>query len=446
MPLSEAQILELAPDAAAAKSGKDLANAIAKWKNMGCDETAIWGQCQGSGKDAYLTQVDINNTAFKCSCPSRKFPCKHGIGLYLLYARQIALFSEREQPAWVQEWISKRIAKSEQIAPNNATISAEKAEKQAKDKEKRAAQRNEKVQNGINELNLLLKDLVRGGLLSFQSKAPSFWSEKAAHLVDAQASGIANLLHEFKQINYAAPNWQLLCMQQLSKLYLLANAYQNLDALPQALQHDIKNLIGWSAKKEEIMNHPNATTISDTWLVCGKQIEENTEQKISTQYIWLYGQQSQQYALLLDFATPFSPFSYFLVPNTAQEATLTFYPSAAPFRALLHDNAQTNPFAYPSHLYPNFETMGNAYAQRLSLQPFADKIPFWVKQINISKHQNYWYGYDQNGLYIPLHAQFEKIYTLLALSGGMPCDMCLIYYQQQIIPLGIWANEQYEVI
>jgi len=72
--LSEDQILTLAPDESSKKSGKDLANP-AKWVSKGVNEQALWGECQGSGSKPYQTQIDIINIAFKCSCPSRKFPC-----------------------------------------------------------------------------------------------------------------------------------------------------------------------------------------------------------------------------------------------------------------------------------------------------------------------------------------------------------------------------------
>ncbi|MBK7841954.1 MAG: hypothetical protein IPJ49_30625 [Candidatus Obscuribacter sp.] len=66
-------ILRLAPDASSAKSGKELANPV-KWQGMGTDLAYIWGYCQGSGAKPYQTQVDLTAPAFKCSCPSRKFP------------------------------------------------------------------------------------------------------------------------------------------------------------------------------------------------------------------------------------------------------------------------------------------------------------------------------------------------------------------------------------
>ena len=91
---SEEQILALAPDESSKKSGKELSSP-AKWVSKGVNELALWGECQGSGSKPYQTQVDVINIAFKCSCPSRKFPCKHGIGLLLLYARKKSDFTNK---------------------------------------------------------------------------------------------------------------------------------------------------------------------------------------------------------------------------------------------------------------------------------------------------------------------------------------------------------------
>ena len=44
------------------------------------DETLLFGQCQGSGKEPYLCSCDFarpEQPTYRCNCPSRQFPCKH---------------------------------------------------------------------------------------------------------------------------------------------------------------------------------------------------------------------------------------------------------------------------------------------------------------------------------------------------------------------------------
>ena len=75
----------LAPDAASVTAARKLARP-APWSATGYDERAVWGLCKGSGARPYQTQVDLSGPAYKCSCPSRKFPCKHALALLLLRA------------------------------------------------------------------------------------------------------------------------------------------------------------------------------------------------------------------------------------------------------------------------------------------------------------------------------------------------------------------------
>src|SRR5215469_4565446 len=112
MPWTTEQVLALAPDASSAKSGKDLA-APRKWLTLGSNDTCAWGSIQGSGQNPYQTSIDLAGPAFKCSWPSRKFPCKHGLGLFLILAQQPTAMTEKNPPAWTTEWLAKRVEKEE---------------------------------------------------------------------------------------------------------------------------------------------------------------------------------------------------------------------------------------------------------------------------------------------------------------------------------------------
>jgi hypothetical protein len=106
--LTPDQIRSLAPDAAAARAGETL-SARRHWSGLGRDDRAVWGRCQGSGKDPYQVVVDLAGPAFRCSCPSRKFPCKHALGLMLLGAVDpAAIGPSAVAPAWAAGWLAGR--------------------------------------------------------------------------------------------------------------------------------------------------------------------------------------------------------------------------------------------------------------------------------------------------------------------------------------------------
>ena len=70
------QVLALAPDSSSAKAARSLA-APTPWTGAGCadsDPPSLWGLCRGSGKKPYQTCVDLAAPAYRCTCPSRKFP------------------------------------------------------------------------------------------------------------------------------------------------------------------------------------------------------------------------------------------------------------------------------------------------------------------------------------------------------------------------------------
>src|SRR5688500_17228008 len=107
------QILALAPDASSASSGRGLA-VSRNWASLGRNERAAWGGCKGSGSSPYQTRIELSEPAFKCTCPSRKFPCKHGLGLFLLLASQPSEFTQSEPPSWVSDWLDSRQRRAEQ--------------------------------------------------------------------------------------------------------------------------------------------------------------------------------------------------------------------------------------------------------------------------------------------------------------------------------------------
>lgn len=79
------QIKKFAPDAKSVTSAKSVADPR-KWSALGVDATGVlWGEYNGS--DSYVLFVSSTNLWDNgCSCPSRKRPCKHVIGLLLLAA------------------------------------------------------------------------------------------------------------------------------------------------------------------------------------------------------------------------------------------------------------------------------------------------------------------------------------------------------------------------
>ena len=100
--LTAEQVRTLAPDASAARAGEALGDRR-RWSAAGRSDEAAWGLCQGSGSTPYQVAVDLAGPAYKCSCPSRKIPCKHALGLLFLVAdggAPAATPPDWAQPGW----------------------------------------------------------------------------------------------------------------------------------------------------------------------------------------------------------------------------------------------------------------------------------------------------------------------------------------------------------
>src|SRR4051812_19754867 len=89
--LDEGFVDAAAPNGDAAKNGRGLVvkNKFLKF-HKSADETILFGQCQGSGKDPYLCSADFavpETPVYRCNCPSRQFPCKHSLGLMYAFVQ-----------------------------------------------------------------------------------------------------------------------------------------------------------------------------------------------------------------------------------------------------------------------------------------------------------------------------------------------------------------------
>jgi hypothetical protein len=436
------QILALAPDASSAKNGKALATPR-KWVLLGQNEQAVWGECQGSGKTPYQTQMDLTEIAFKCSCPSRKFPCKHGLGLFLLRSSEPAAFTSDPPPSWVTQWLDTRTQKRAKKSEPAAQVVDPAAQA------KRVQQRYNKVAAGMQDLELWLRDLVRQGLAAAPGQPYSFWDSVAARMVDAQAPGVARQFREMASIPHSGAGWQERLLEQLGLLYLLIEGFKRLDTLPPATQADIRTLIGWTQSQEELL----ATASSDTnqvvrvgdaapkellWLILGQRVVEGD--KLRVQRLWLWGQQSDRSALILHFAHTSQPLETSFVPGTTAEAELVFFESAYPLRAILKTRYGASSQLDKMPGYKAIADMMKAYAKALSHNPWIEQFPVPLPAVIPIHHNGSWFVRDSDGHQLPLMPRFYRAWQLLALSGGHPLGLFGEWDGEYLLPLSACSN------
>ncbi|WP_207514672.1 SWIM zinc finger family protein [Longitalea luteola] len=433
MQLTEEQVLALAPDESSKRSGKELSSP-AKWVSKGVNELALWGECQGSGSKPYQAQVDLVNIAFKCSCPSRKFPCKHGIGLLLLYARAKNDFTNNQMPAWVSEWISKRSERQEKQAAQKDKPVDEAAQA------KRRQAREQKVSDGIEELLQWLKDIIRNGIINIPEKGSAWFENMARRMVDAQAPGLAGMLRNMAEINFYRDGWQSVFIDQLLRLYIVATGYKNSEHLSPLLQQDLRTSIGFTQNQDELKEQ---TGITDTWLVLGKQVTE--EDNLTIERNWLYGVTTDQYALVLQFMVRGQGAQLTVTPGLFLQAELVFYPSVVPLRAIVKKQISTERIQQYKG-FANWQQVVEAETAYSAALPFRGERPFIIEQVRPVYYEQQWWLQDNNNAMMHIKNGFKSIWKLLSLSGGEPLNMAVVGKEKVYEPFGVWYQQEYKIL
>ena len=431
MPLSKEQILALAPDDASAKAGQQLAT-TAKWVSRQASPEALWGACQGSGKTPYITFIDLTDTAFKCTCPSRKFPCKHGLGLYMLYAQQPQLFDANgKMPPDLQQWLQKRQAKAE-------TKPTEKEQKPVDEtaRQKRQEARQQKVEQGIAALQVWLKDLVRGGIAQVPQQMPGLALGMAARMVDAQAPGLAMQLRRIADIAYFEEGWQLHFLRAVSGLYMATMLHGQKAWASTAQQADSHQYIGYPLAKEDVLQQPDT---ADKWLVLAKktQIEDN----LTTEVTWLYGLEQQKFAQHLQFLARNQVPEVMLTAGMVLQADLVYYPGSYPLRALFKSGTQQvrQTPAFPQHT--SMAEVKQSASNALAGNPFIESIPVVLSSVQLQQARTKWLLADAQQQSLPLLNPEKDIYRILAVTGGQAFDAFALYRHSALQVLTIFINQ-----
>ena len=433
MNLTEEQVLSLAPDDSSKKAGLGLAGP-SKWVIRAYNDLAIWGECQGSGKNPYQTQIDTTNIAFKCSCPSRKFPCKHGIGLMLLYTRQQSLFTNTDAPAWVSDWLDKRNERQEKQAEKKDKPVDEAAQA------KRLQARESKVEDGIAELNIWIKDIVRNGLVNIPERDSSYFLNMAKRMVDAQAPGLAGMIRYLSEINFYNDGWQTPFLDQLGKIYLITEAFKNQEKQDENLQQDIRTWIGFTQNQETLKEQ---TGTLDTWLILAKQTTE--DENITTERYWLYGTQTSSYALVLQFIVRGIGAQVSLMPGTFIQAELIYFPSTLPLRAIIKRQISTSAVA-DFKGFNSWQQIMDDEAKANSILPFRSERPYIIHNVKPVLYNGTWWLQDANKNMMAVRNEQQRIWKLLAISGGKEIDTAVIGSEDSFEPIGLWQNNEYSLL
>jgi hypothetical protein len=435
------QVLALAPDPASAKAGQGLASPR-KWVASATDGTLLWGECQGSGATPYQTRVELGTIAYKCSCPSRKFPCKHVLGLMLLHTG--GGVASGDAPEWAQAWLAERAAKVEKSAEAAAKPREPSGDPAANAAAaaKRAKAREDRVATGLAECELWLRDVVRLGLAHAQTQPSRYWYDRAARLVDAQCAGVARRVRSLGWIVASGVGWEGRLLAALGEIALLCAAYARLDELPPPLRADVRRHVGWNQTQDEIVARA-FDIVDDTWTVVGTRVEE--DERLTVRRTWLRGECARRDALIVQFAPAGAPIADPLVAGIDVDAKLIYLESASPLRAVVAErgeisDARTIPQA------AGLDDALSAYAQALAGDPWLERFPFVLRAVTPIRTGDAWFVRDAEGRALPIAANLREPYALHALAGGHPLTLAGEWDGRAFLPLGAWSDSRFTAL
>jgi hypothetical protein len=194
--LSESWIESVAPNADASKNGRAL---VLKGKlsplQMDAEQTILFGECEGSGKAPYRVSCDFvrdDQPTYRCSCPSRQFPCKHCVGLMFAYVLKRSSFTTAEVP--------KDIAEKREKLAGRAEKKQEEAEKPRTVNKGALAKKIAAQLEGLDLLEKLTFDLTRIGIGNMNAKSAREIEEKAKLLGNAYLPGAQAALHRYTKL------------------------------------------------------------------------------------------------------------------------------------------------------------------------------------------------------------------------------------------------------
>jgi hypothetical protein len=425
---SREKVVALAPDAAAAKAA--LGQAIpARWTGLGHDEVAVWGECRGSGARPYQCQASLAEGASSCSCPSRKFPCKHALGLLLLLAD--GSVPAGTLPDWVAEWMAARSARSlraARTADRAAAAEGKAGPSDPKGQQRRAASRERKVDDGVNELRLWLHDLARVGLAAAQAQPWSWWDQVARRMIDAQARGLAGYVRRLAELAAAGSHrsdWPDRMLDQIGALHLMCEAWVRRDALPAETAAALRARIGFTTTTAEVQ--ASGKRLTDRWAVLSQRVSDDGQ--LASLQQWLYGERTGAVVTYLAFAAAGQQLEPGLPAGLRSEATLALYPGTVPARALIAErHAATGPLG-PLPGAACWDEALATVADTLAVDPWADILPVAVRGVTVlpadgaDSTSPRWLLRDTAGRAVPVAAAIEIRWRLLALAAGGPIDV-----------------------
>ncbi|WP_233533030.1 SWIM zinc finger family protein [Antrihabitans sp. YC2-6] len=421
---SAGDIAALAPDAASLATARRLGPQFSATGHHG---STLWGLCAGSAAKPYEVVADLGGPAFTCSCPSRRNPCKHALGLLIAWSEDAVPAQDAVAPFAVA-WLESRTGQpSTQGSPkprssNPATVQ----------------QRADRVSAGLEDLETWLVDQIRTGLAQADRSFRTFESI-AARMTDAQAPGVASTLRRIPYTVATREDWPARLLADYAQLHLLVAAHRRIEELPEPLAASVRSHIGYPIKAEAVLERP---ADSDHWMILGSRVTE--ENQLFARKLWLRGRDSRKWAVLLDFSfgSPNFP-SEVPGPGFVIDLDIHFYPGAAPLRGKV-GKRHSRPEPFTTLAGSTIDDSLADYAHALGADPWLRSWPMLLSDVVPTATSGQWRVVGADGAALPLTHPFDEPppWKLLGISGGHPITVIGEWTGTGLQPVSVFTAGQ----
>jgi len=422
-------VRRLAPDLLTFERSQDLLKP-SRWKQSGRRGSLIWGQCRTGGLSWYHVALELDKVSSFSNSPSAQQPDKYVLALATLMIRGALRFPETDVvPYWVTEGFRRKAQRENQSA----------AEQESKKVQARRRARQKRLlfmHEGVQDLERWLEDVVREGIGEWFGRGEEQWEAIATRMVDQKIGAIGKRVRNLYQKRHLE-NWMDICAAEIADLYLFVQAFKKLDDWPQDRQEELLRLAGKNAKKAELLERKGQT---DFWLILSR--EEGVDDNLRYRRTWLWGERSQQPALLLDFTWGDTSFEHDWRVGAAIQAELVYYPGVRLQRALVKN------FSYDTRAFAKLEGASELdsflreYARALSQTPWMQTYPALLANVSpfLTDAGDIQLA-DAAGNSISLRPGHEA-WKLLALGGGDPLLVFGEWDGHDLLPLMALAQHR----
>ena len=410
------QLLQLAPDPKSLEAGRRLFYSR-RWRLLGGDGEWIWGEFDINGKRPIQSAVQVVEGRFNCSCRARARPCAHGLALVLLLKNNADRYTVGQPPDWVRS-VQHQASKAPRVTKDITKA------------DDRLTARLELMSAGVDELELRLLDVARRGIADTLGQGSEVWFTTASRLTDAKLPGLAGRVRRLAALGDEGTEAEI--ARTVGDLYLFIRAWRIREELTEQRREELYQIAGINTKKDELLAR-SATT--DHWLVLGT--EEGQEDRLRWRRVWMRGERTRRFVLLLDYAFGEFAFEQSWPLSASFDGAVHYYPGNYPQRGLF---PQPRPGGRPYDGLKGYDTFGELienYRRALGVNPWLLYYPVYLNAVQPLRQGGELLLIDQKGASIPCVPEYTGGYRLLAVSGGGPLTLFAEFDGYRLRPLSL---------